>query len=443
MSELSANQLKELQNQFDVTATDPLDQKPKGWKKYTDVKIPISDRLTTAQAMQILQRDRNADPTHPFTTTYLGVPILQEHSIRVMARKILMYVQFKQFCAISNVGKSGGGKTTFSGNLVHEIHLIAEKEFKKTYTIMWVGKEELAHFDEWLKTLPHVNLIMIFEDVSYSMEIANKKNKLKIKEAFTHIRHELGDVEVLCIFHYHYTRAFDKMMRDSYYSIYTTLGKEEKGNLIHMHGGDFTTVDMLNKFAYRLKGMDELGYFTIPLDKKDDSKKYVYWTQNPFQIALTDQHGDFHFTMYASPKTSNSVSCQLCSPTHKNTQRLDAGAIFQAGAESFSLSEIKKVARFWLYMRGGQNCLKNNERRIWDWLDSASREYYLNPPEFAKYVNGENVTGHYGKYRKERKKNTENRTKRAVMKMIGKGFRAKEVTQGMELIFNENKDNTS
>ncbi len=431
---LTDAQKKHFQKQIEKIDVSPYDEPPNDFKIYQKPKLTPEQRITMQQAMEILKRDNETD--QPATTTYLGVPILQEHSIRALARKILSYVQFKQFCAISNVGKSGAGKTTFSSNLVHEIHTIATKEFKKTYTILWVGKEELANFDEWLKSLPHCNIIMIFEDVSYSMEIANRKNKLKIKEAFTHIRHELGDVEVVCIFHYHYSRAFDKMMRDSYYSVYTSLGKEEKGNLVHIHGGDKTTLEMLSKFAYRLKGMDELGYFTIPIDTKRTERKYVYWTQNPFQIALTDQHGDFHFTMYASAKKSKEVTCQLCSPTHKPTEKIDASYILDAGCDSFGEIAFMKVARWWCFMRGGVDCLRKEERRAWDWLDEAGAEYFLDPPKFAMFVKGNIKQSKQTKrYKKEPKYIRTNRIHKAVNRSLKHYGKAKKIEKAMTSLF--------
>ncbi len=412
------------------------DGTPVGLRKYQPATIPPNLRITTQQAEAILLRDSQTE--HPATTTYLGVPILQEHSIRVLARKILMYVQFKQFCAISSVGKSGAGKTTFSGNLVHELHTLAELEFDVPFAVRWVGKKELLDFDKWLASLPHVNQILVFEDISYAMEMAKKKDKLKIKEAFTHIRHELGDVRVICIFHYHYSRAFDKMMRDSYYSVYTSMSKEEKGNLIHMHGGDKDTVEMFNKFMYRLQGMDELGYFTVPLDEKNKDKKYVYWTQNPFQIALTDQHGAFHFTMYGSPKTSDKVSCALCSP-YPNAKRLKGKALMQVGCEAFGDSEFKKVARYWCYMRGGRNCLTKKERYAWHWLDDFCAQNYVDIDDFVTYVGGEMLiqgkTPNDVQHRGENKKVMLARSKDVLERASKTPHYTNKITEGMIGLF--------
>jgi len=364
----------------------PLDEKPTGQLIYKEPKIPSEYRITTNQALAIAQR--HSDEEHHFTTTYLGVPILQDHSIRVLARKILTYNQFKQFTSVSSVGKSGAGKTTFSTNLVHELHELAEKEFNIIFSITWVGKDELIHFDEWLKAQTRTNHIFVFEDISYALDRARKDQKLKIKNAFTEIRHILGDVRIICIFHYHYSRGFDKMMRDSYYTIYTSLSKEEKGNLVHIHGGDRQNVAMLNKFMWRLKGQDELGFFTVPLDEHDDKRKYVYWTQKPFQIALTDQHGEFHFTLYASPKHHVQVSCKLCTP-FKQGKSLGARSILQIMSEKYGESNAKRIMRYYLFMRGGKNCIPMKDKRCWYFLEDIFKDFSVDMDECIKYV-GEN-----------------------------------------------------
>jgi len=419
--ELSDKQIAELSQQKGLGKKHPLDEKPTSPSmQYKDPKIPNDLRISTEKALRVAQQ--HSDEEHQFTTTYLGVPILQDHSIRVLARKILMYNQFKQFTSISSVGKSGAGKTTFSSNLVHELHTVAEKEFGIIFSITWVGKDELTNFDEWIKKQTRTNHIYVFEDVSYSLDRAKKDQKLKIKNAFTEIRHTLGDVRIICIFHYHYSRGFDKMMRDSYYTIYTSLSKEEKGNLVHIHGGDKQTTGMLRKFMWRLQGQDELGFFTVPLDEAHPEKKYVYWTQNPFQIALTDQHGDFHFTLYASPKSSDKVTCKLCTPYNIGTP-LGARAVLQIGGDKYGESNFKRIMRYFLFIRGGKSCIPMKDKRAWYFLETLFQDHAIDMDDMITYV-GENFHDpvHRNKLRYKEKPAIQAKMQKQMLRLDAKTF---------------------
>ena len=174
--ELSDKQKLALTQKLGFTKPHELDIAPDGLKLYAKPKLSAKDRILTTEALQIVERQSKFE--HPKTTTYLGVPILQEHSIRVFARKVLMYMQFHQFVTMSNVGKSGAGKSTFTGDFIHELHTIAKIEFGIIFRIAWVGKKEIVNFDKWLQVQPHVNTIFIFEDISYALDRAKKDQKL-------------------------------------------------------------------------------------------------------------------------------------------------------------------------------------------------------------------------------------------------------------------------
>ena len=159
---LSQEQIEKITKTKGIGESHELDEMPKGHLIYDDPRkaIPENKRIYMAQAQAILARDSRTE--NPRTTTYLGIPILQEHSIKVFCRKVLKYIQFKQFCSLSNVGKSGAGKSTFAGNFIHEFHKIATKEHNLEFTIKHVGKDELIMFDKWLAKQTHVNTIFVF-----------------------------------------------------------------------------------------------------------------------------------------------------------------------------------------------------------------------------------------------------------------------------------------
>ena len=396
-------------------------------------QFPPEMIITEQQAQAIIEQDveKQKGGYDVRTTTYFGYPILQEHSPRVMARKILSHNQFKQFTAISNIGKSGGGKSTSSQGLVHHLHEIGESEFGLTFHVRWVSKKELVEFDNFLKSCSHVNTIFIFEDISYALEMVKKLEKLKIKEAFTHIRHELKDVHVICIFHYHYTRAFDKMMRDSYYTIYTTLGHEEKGNILHIYGADDKTKEMLNKFQWRSRTQDEQGWFSIPLDSQNENRHYIYWTQNPFQIALTNQHDQWHFMLYASPKKIKGIACKHCVPKPENyNDDITPLYLIKSMQKVFGVRRANLILRWYIFMRGGKDCLSKYDRKAWVWLENFLQNHWLDFDKTIPLVKGEMRIGTYKQFREMNKKDSDSLTKDVLSKH--KPFTEKRISDVMQ-----------
>lgn len=348
-----------------------------------DVPIPekFKEQLMTDQeAIDYISRD--SQQPEPKTTTYLGVPIRQEHSIRVMARKIIRHNQKRQFTSISNIGESGAGKTSSTTNLVHEIHTLAEKDFDLIYSVRWVGKEELLNFDQFLKSLEPVAQILIFEDISYALDLVKKKDKLRIKSAFTEIRHTMGEVNVICIFHYHYTKAMDKMMRASKYSIITSVNNEERSNLLALFGSH--NREYIDKLAYRKRGMNEMGWCTVPLDDHA-GKQYVYHWGKPFDIALSDQHGKLHFIFYANYKTSDKVWCNHCIPFPIGT-KADPRSLYETLKEEFGEKRARSVIKWWGFVRGGRNCIDPDNFRAWRFLNNFTARHPTNIDDLIDYI---------------------------------------------------------
>lgn len=339
------------------------------------IPADLQENLLNEQEAQDLLKfhEENPDPHtgKARTTTYLGVPILQNHSIRVMARKIIKHNQKHQFTSISNIGASGSGKTSSSTNLVHEIHELAEIEFDMYYTVRWVGRKELLNFDKFLKSLAPVPTILIFEDISYALEMVKKAEKIRIKEAFTEIRHTMGEVNVIVVFHYHYTRGMDKMMRSSKFSIFCSIDHEEKGNLLQIYGYD--NKEYFDKLEYRLRGMDENGWCTIPIDDQNN-KQWVYYYGKPFNIALSVQNGIFHFFFYSTYKASDKVWCNHCAPFKLGT-KLDPKTFVEKVASVHGMRRTISAIKWWGFIKGGKRCIHASTYQTFKYINKLFAEH--------------------------------------------------------------------
>lgn len=341
--------------------------------------------LSEPEALDMVGYDKeNPDPHtgKPRTTTYLGVPILQEHSIRVMARKIIKHNQRHQFTSVSNIGSSGSGKTSSTTNLIHEVHTIAEEEYGLIYTIRWVGRRELLDFDRFLKSLAPVPTILIFEDISYALELVKKIEKVRIKEAFTEIRHTMGEVNVICVFHYHYTRGMDKMMRSTKFTLICSIDHEEKNNLLQIHGYDFK--EFFDKLEYRLRGMDENGWCTVAIDPEND-KQYVYYYGKPFNIGLSIQNGVFHFFFYANYKTSDKVWCNHCAPFKMGT-KLAPKAFIENVVDVYGIRRTMSALKWWCFIKGGKRSIHTSTYQTFKFMNKLFAEHPVDMDEMLDYV---------------------------------------------------------
>lgn len=334
---------------------------------------------------QIFFLIKNPDPVsfEPRTTTYLGYPIRQEHSIKVRARNVIRHNIYNEVTRISCVGKSGSGKTTVDTNFIHEIHTIGEEEFGINYAVRWVGKEELLNFPKFVKTLAPVDQIIVFEDISYATEMLKKIERVELKEALTTLRHQLGEIHIIFFFNFHYTKALDKMLRDADFKIFTSISDEEKPNMLQLLGYDNTK--MISRFEYRHRGMLQNGWWTVKV-ANDGSKKFLYRTNKPFRIALYSDLGELHFLLYASVKSDRRVACNLCS-----SEPIGREVLFK-----FLWDELVRkfgpwagpIARNWLFMKGFPIAQNRIMYSGFAFLNDFTKRNYVNLEDFAYNING-------------------------------------------------------
>lgn len=323
-------------------------------------------RFTDAEALAIAEQDQLlAAQTGKYegTTTYCGIPIRQEHSIRSKARNIIRHNYFSQVTRIMADGKTGSGKTTFDTNLIHEIHTIAETEFDMHYNIQWLKSEKITHFVEFIESLPKgVDYIFVFEDASFTSEFLKKYEKLKIKKVLTEVRHILGDPHLIFFFNIHYSKALDKMMRDADFKVFTSISDEERPNVLQLLGWE--NQDIIDTFEYRYRGMLLNGWFTVQLKDKL-RKQYVYHTNRPFRIALYSDLGVLHFVLYASYKSlGDKVACALCiNPEEKHDfKEVSEAAFYEEFTKTYG-SFGQTIIGYYLYFNGQKDAINSKAQR--------------------------------------------------------------------------------
>ena len=142
--------------------------------------------------------------------------------------------------------------------------------------------------------------------------------------------------------------------------------------------------------------------------------------------------------MYASPKKSDKVTCKLCSPS-KIGKGLGARGVLQIMSDKYGESNAKRIMRFYLFIRGGKNCLPMKDKRCWYFLESLFADFHINTEDLLKYV-GENFHDpiHRNKTRyKERPATIESMEKQIIKVDNQHAQKPNEVMKGMKGLFDE------
>ena len=101
------------------------------------------------------------------------------------------------------------------------------KAAKRGYIVKLLTRDDLSRFAEVLKELPKQNRILVFDDLSFI-----KGDIGIVKQQITEVRHADGvDLKTVLFFNFHYSKAFDKYLRDTHFIIQTSGGTEEIKNL--------------------------------------------------------------------------------------------------------------------------------------------------------------------------------------------------------------------
>ena len=115
--------------------------------------------------------------------------------------------------------------------------------------MFWFRDSDLANFQKTLDSLPAVNRILVFDDVSFLSGALGKKDMDKIKHVMTEVRHASTGVDyrTVLFFSFHYSKGLDKYLRDTNFRFVTSMGAEELDNYAALFGH----VNMMSLKNYR------------------------------------------------------------------------------------------------------------------------------------------------------------------------------------------------
>ena len=277
----------------------------------------------------------------------------------------------------------GDGKSTLVNNMIHLIHQIADKE-NKPIVIIRKRKLDLLKFSEDIDKLPAGDYIMYYDDISFVTDVADKISKAFMKIGMANIRHSdeaQGIRRVIFIGVVHYTKSFDKFMRDADFYNYTGIGNEEKINAIGIFGkSQEKKIDLFQKrqkiFSVRKR-----------IDIKNVAMKrgiLTYYRDKPFRIALWGGVG-VHLMVYSAPvhDRDNSVSCPICSEIK---QDVDSTKLYDLFEKEFPDNNFKMLLRVALHYSGVRDVLEYRDKRVLDMFQFARSRFGFDMQKFADLI---------------------------------------------------------
>lgn len=314
-------------------------------------------------------KDRN---TTTIRINGIDYPIIIEERVKFLAEHAYTHNELNQLTTVTLTGKSGTGKSAFTGTFAHDFHTLAEKH-GIYYQIKWFKQEDIQRLDEIIQaTEKGINQIWIFEDVSFQ-EIEDD-----IKEKFTYVRHIIK-ARLLLILQIHYSKAIDPFMRDGDIQIFTSITKVEKENMLMLLGrNDKASRYFINRFEYKYHSMNFEGYFITNPNGNRIIKNY---TKRPFKIALVNDGGRLHFTCY------HEASCERCKK--RKTELPDEKTLYLSlshrdflttTAKSYRPTKVKVALRHRLYFAEGIDVLDRRSKYLMHRLTA----YYHEHPEHWK-----------------------------------------------------------
>ncbi len=345
------------------------------------------------------------------TTSYLGYPIVQKHSIQEKARDILKHNKRANFTRISFNGVMGSGKTSGIKHLTHLLHTLAINEFKTNYSVKWIDPETLLDPARFAKNITNTNQILILDDASYVTEMMGKFTKAKLKHNVTKIRHIDDDVDsatvnIILIVTTHYTKAYDKMLRDVDFRFFTTITPEEKRNVSDIVGKNFVL-----KFMARLRQMEKNGKAGFQLTQRDPKDVIWYRDGDPFRLMMYHSKFETQLCVFCHPASikSHQLHCNLCDPDYNGIPMTEQEFIHavELADKSTGKQYARAAMKFLLFNLGETKYLYRSTYKSYFFALQLLQKYKINPM-FIGMALEENQKRKSTDHRKHNKKITEN-----------------------------------
>ncbi|MDA8029528.1 MAG: hypothetical protein MPK62_00050 [Alphaproteobacteria bacterium] len=316
-------------------------------------------------------------------------------------RLVLKHHLFNQLTTIGIQGREGTGKTTLARYIAHWLHTELEKEARsdkydisvkselgRGYIVRVLNDEDLFNFEETVASLPAVNRILIFDDMSFLKGKFTTKQSEHMKSVITKIRHTEGntDVRTIIILNFHYSKGLDKYLRDTHFVFFTSLGREDRDNVVAMMGSKQSDKKAVNRFE-RIASKMQRGGCKIQEPNKKGKMIGVYYDYRYLRIAMS--YDSDRPRLMAYPDFKHAVrpgSCGVCFPVEAGG--LDPGEVLEMLGQSFGKRDLGSAMKVQTTKRYGDGYLAGGTARVTEVMRRLERHGLISMDALiAKYYN--------------------------------------------------------
>lgn len=304
--------------------------------------------IVTTERQIINQKKSMSDRTLPVVIKWKGFNMVRTHSFLATVREIIAWSEESDLTKVGIIGEPNSGKTTLAEAIAHCIH----KYSKIPFAVRIFRKEHMLNFRETLSTLTPSNYVLAFDDISFLGADANKKQVDMIKQAETTIRHLPGgqDVKIILIYNYHYTLGLDKYLRQASFYYYTTIGSEEKDNILKIVGKKYTML-VENFKRWRVSAVAN-KFWMLRIGPKEP---FIYKYRNPWIPVLFWNNQTLRPIVSPTRRWLDPI-CGVCDAGIKMSD-VDVGLasveeIAKRGEKNFDPGNFRAAIKLKLYVNG-------------------------------------------------------------------------------------------
>lgn len=334
-----------------------------------------SVKLAAGSVISLTELQQSQVAHGPKMTTYRWnsehYPIKSTETVAYLARRILNANVSSGFSSVIMIGKSGTGKSSFTGTLSHRLHKQAEDR-GISYAFNWYRRDDIGKIDQIIQSLEKgVNRIIVFEDASWGDRELSELEAQQLLARLTYIRHDL-QANCIVIIQIHWSKALGPFIRDGEFLVLTSISHIERENYLKLFGKN--NQSLVNSFFKKYGSMNTEGYWYAD---QDEVNRLCYYTKKPFKLALVSDFNQLHFTQY--PRES----CGYCEPRFqtipdpKYVESASEKELFHQLAESYGVSKVRQALRYFTFFRTGANCLEPKSKALISRLVS----YYEKHPD--------------------------------------------------------------
>lgn len=269
-------------------------------------------------------------------TRWHGITIARHHALLPAVRDIATHQSYNDLTTVSVVGREGTGKSNLIAVISHYLHeelarrgagkvagmsAEAKLSLEKPYGVFWFTDSDLINFQHTVDSLPAVNRILVFDDVSFISGGLSRKDLDKIKKALTVIRHGLtADYRTIIFYSWHYSRGLDKYIRDTNMRFVTSVGAEEIDNYADFFGRSNTRI--LQHYKKTSALFTRGRSVKIKVGTGATARALTYRYRDPFGLALYHDGDHLRWCVYPGYDLVVPSSCVHC--VHPDQRRRQA-----------------------------------------------------------------------------------------------------------------------